>query len=92
MSAKQLDGATEAVMAEMHAQEHMPALPPNAFEVHAGMLDHMGGILELVKGYKQKCMDAGFEESAAELMAVHLHQAVLFRMGTVTLEVVGDGS
>lgn len=60
--------------------EDLPALPESPLGVFADLLRSMESLLDVVVGYRAKCIKAGFSEETAELMACHLHQALCFQM------------
>ncbi len=74
----------------LHKEEHLPDPGISSLDIHIGTLNDMDGILALVTGYRAKCEAAGFGEDCAEMMAVHLLQAVCFRIGMTTLEAPVD--
>lgn len=48
------------------------------------VLESMGPIIDSAAGYREKCIAAGFNETAAEMMALQYHQALMLQIVGVT--------
>ena len=44
------------------------------------VLESMSPIIEGAAGYREKCIAAGFNETAAEMMALQYHQALMMQI------------
>lgn len=51
--------------------------PPNPAEAMLQVMDGMKTVLETIAGYRKQCEEQGFSPTAAEVMALELHQAML---------------
>jgi hypothetical protein len=64
-------------MRRRHRLELLMGEPPNITEAIADFADQMGPILDAVAGYRERCLQRGFNETAAELMSIDFHRFVL---------------
>lgn len=53
---------------------------PDPAEALMAALENVTALVDAVAGYKAKAVDAGFSESAAEMMAVAFHGALMEQM------------
>ncbi len=64
----------------MDQQEAEAEGPSSDAEKMAVISDYVRGFVEIASGHRRVCLEAGFSETAAEHMAVELHDGLLHNM------------